>query len=282
MIFGTDFRKSPETIGAAQLTPVEFNRGMPKYAIALWTFVVTGANNGIAGTGIFEYEQMIDNDLTISILPAELRALFEYIYSRMGGSVPAAGMLNWHFPFYLLSMLAPKINGGDYPEVGLPAGTDKVWRVNLDPGGAASAGNEFIGWKKSPRPVTHSPLMNGKALSGLNASSPDEQYEINWQPVATCGVIINGLSHFSRIRIHAADAKGFTTQLCDITPTQILELMDPYNVQSITDPLYIPFDVPTVFGKDSYILFTTTAGYTGAERIIPVQLVQEEAPAAAK
>jgi hypothetical protein len=99
--------------------------------------------------------------------------------------------------------------------------------------------------------------------------------------VPTCGVIISGFSHFSRIRIKAADSKGNLTELCDVTPDQILSVLDAYNVQSITDPIYIPFDVPTIFNKDSVILFTTRNTYDETERIVPVQLVEEPAPAAA-
>jgi hypothetical protein len=274
MIFGFDYRKSAETILVTQTDPVEFNRGMPKYAVSLFAFVITGTDNALDGAGVDRYELNLDNDLVVSIKPEELRALFEYIYSRMGGEVPAAASLAWHIPWYLLGMLAPKIDNGNYPEVGLPAGTDKVWRVNLN--AASDAGSYRIGWKKSAKAPTHSPLIVGRAVSGLAASSLDETYEINWQAFPTVGMIVNGFSHFDRIRVFAADSKGFTTQLCDITPTMLLELLDPYNVQSITDPVFIPFDVPTVFGKDSYILLDTKNTYDGSERIVPVQLVEEK------
>jgi hypothetical protein len=289
MIFGLEHRKSVELIADGQTNAVEFNRGMPKIAVALFTFLVDitagapgdEAHVGLAGDGIARYVYSMDNEQIIDVTPAELRALFEYIYSRMGGVVPSDDALEWHFPFYLLALLAPKLANGSTPVVGLPAGSDKVVRWDLSAGGEATESSVRIGWKKSGSPVTHSPLMNGRAISGLNASSTDEEYEINWQPVPTCGVIISGFSHFSRIRIKAADSKGNLTELCDVTPDQILSVLDAYNVQSITDPIYIPFDVPTIFNKDSVILFTTRNTYDETERIVPVQLVEEPAPAAA-
>lgn len=279
MIFGMEYRKSPERIADAQTDPVEFNRGMPKIAVALFTFLVgdgtepEGDHVSMGGDGIDRYVLNMDNEQIVDVTPAELRALFEYIYSRMGGAVPAATAKAWHFPFYLLGMLAPKLDNGNYPVVGLPAGSDKVVRWDLN--ASSEDAPVFIGWKKSSAPVTHSPLMNGRAISGLVASSPDEEYELNWQPVPTVGVIISGFAHFDRIRIQAADNAGNLTQLCDVKPDQILAVLDAYNVQSITDPIFIPFDVPTIFNKDSVILFTTLSTYDGTERIVPVQLVPE-------
>lgn len=285
MIFGTQYRKSTETIEDSQTDPVEFNRGMPKIAVALFTFLVDisgGAPGdedhvGLAGDGISRYILDMDNEQILDVQPNELRAVFEYIYSRMGGAVPAADALSWHLPFYLFGLLAPKIAGGNYPTVGLPTGTDKVVRWELSAGGEATESTVRIGWKKSSDKVTHSILMNGRAISGLNADSPDEEYEINWQQVPVVGFVLNGLAHFSRIRIMLADAKGNLTQMCDVTPDQILAMLDPYNVQSMTDPVYIPLDVPTIFNKDSVILFTTKPSYDGSERIVPVQLVEEPA-----
>ncbi len=193
----------------------------------------------------------------------------------MGGAVQATSAAAWEWPFYLLGLLAPMIDNGKYPEVGLPAGSDKVWQTVFTPD-AASAATIKIGWKKSSRPVTHTPLMIGRVLSGMTATTLDNLYEVNWQQAPVVGVVINGLTHFDRIRVFAADKGGEPRQVADIlTATFLLAIMDPYNVQSITDPLFIPFDVPTIMAKGSYILFDTNGSYTGAERIVPVQLVPE-------
>jgi hypothetical protein len=282
MIFGTDYRKSPETVANNDAGPVSFNRGMPKYAVALFMFAITGTNAAkftLAGSLLTKYQLYLDTELVIDMTPSETRALFEYIFSRMGGQVQATSAASWAWPFYLLGLLAPMIDNGNYPEVGLPAGSDKVWQTvfTADPASVASL---KIGWKKSSKRVTHTPLMIGRVLSGMTATTKDNLYECNWQLAPVVGIIINGLGHFDRMRIFAADAGGQPMQVCDVTTADfLLDLLDPYNVQSITDPFFIPFDVPTIMAKGSYILFDTNGSYTGAERIVPVQLVPEAAPA---
>jgi len=278
MIFGTDYRKTPEAVANNDAGPVSFNRGMPKAAVALFMFAVAGTNAAkftLAGSLVTKYQLFLDTELVIDATPAECRALFEYIFSRMGGAVQATSAAAWEWPFYLLGLLAPMIDNGKYPEVGLPAGSDKVWQTVFTPD-AASVATIKIGWKKSSRPVTHTPLLIGRVLSGMTLSTLDNLYEVNWQQAPVVGIIINGLAHFDRIRVFAADKGGEPRQVADVlTATFLLALMDPYNVQSITDPLFIPFDVPTIMAKGSYILFDTGSGYTGAERIVPVQLVPE-------
>jgi hypothetical protein len=277
VIIGTKFRETPESSVDDQLTPVQFDRAMPKHAISLWTFILTAttaAENGLGGSKIGFYEQALDNELIMQMTPSETRALFEYIYSRMGGAVPATDALIWDWPFYLLAMLAPMLDGGKYPEVGLPGNSDKVWRTGAD--GAAdglSVGTFLIGWKKSMREPTHSPLMVGRVLSGMTLSTKGNLYEINWQPVPCVGFVINGFAHFDRFKLYAADDKGEVREVADVTHDQVLALLDPYNVQSITDPVFIPLDQPYILNKGSYILFDTGAGYTGTERIVPIQLV---------
>lgn len=278
MLFGTDYRKTPETVANSQVGPVSFNRGMPKYAVALFMFAITGTNAAkftLAGSLVTRYQLYLDTELVVDMTPDETRALFEYIFSRMGGAVQATSAAAWEWPFYLLGLLAPMIDNGKYPEVGLPASSDKVWNTvyTTDPASVASI---VVGWKKSSRPVTHTPLMIGRVLSGLTATSEDQQYDINWPQAPVVGMVIKGLSHFDRLRVFAADKGGDARQVCDITVADfLLAIMDPYNVQSITDPLFIPFDVPTIMAKGSYILFKTNGSYTGAERLVPIQLVPE-------
>lgn len=285
MIFGTDYRKTPETVANNDTGPVSFNRGMPKYAVALFMFAISGTNSAkfaLAGSLLTKYQLYLDTELIIDMTPSETRALFEYIFSRMGGAVQATSATAWEWPFYLLGLLAPMIDNGKYPEVGLPAGSDKVWNkvFTADPASVASI---KIGWKKSSRPVTHTPLMIGRVLSGMTSNSLDQLHEVNWPAAPVVGIIINGLSHFDRIRIFAADKGGEPRQVCDIvTASFLLAIMDPYNVQSITDPLFIPFDVPTIMSKGSYILFDTNGSYAGTERLVPVQLVEEPSAAPAK
>ncbi len=274
MIFGMDFRENPIAIIDDQTTPTQFDTGIPKFAIALFTFIMVGADNSFTGTGFGRYQFVIDSDMVIDMTPSETAALFEYIYSRMGGQVPATDALIWDWPFYLLGMLAPLLDGGNYPEVGFPSGSDKV--IRFQAGSDADAGSALIGWKKSTREPSHSPLMLGRVISGLTDTSPDQRYEINWQPVPTVGMIINGFAHFVRFRLFAADAKGETREVADVLHDHVLQVLDPYNVQSITDPLFIPFDMPTVFAKGSYILFETASSYDGTERLVPVQLVPEK------
>lgn len=277
MFFGMFYRETTEAIAAAQATPVQFDRMMPKIAVALFTFILTGANNSIAGTGPSRYQLSQDNEQTIDMTPSETRALFEYIYSRLGGSVPAANDLTWCWPFYLLALLAPKIADGAYPEVGLPEGSDKVWRTQLS--GTNSDGTMTLGWKKSPNKVTHSPLLVGRTLSGMTAGEECEFNIDTWKKAPVCGIIINGFAHVDRMKLVAADKEGNQVQLNDVLSAQILQVLQPYSAMSITDPIYIPFDVPTVFWKGSLIKFTLGAAYDGTERIVPVQLVDERVAA---
>jgi hypothetical protein len=282
MLFGADFRESVETIGAAQATPLEFNKGVPMIALGLLWFIVTGtaAHNGLGGDGIDRYQIALDSDLVVDVTPSELRTLFEYLYSRFGGSVPATTAVAWVFPFYLLSILAPMLDSGKEPVIGLPAGSDKLVRYQLNANSAA--GSVKLGWAPSTGPVSHSPFMVGRIISGIpTGANKDSRYEISWQPIPTVGIIVNGFAHIDRIRMFPADSSGKTSELFDILHDAMLALLDPYNVQSITDPLFIPFDVPTIFLKDSYILWDTNSSFTGAERIIPVQLVPEAKPKAA-
>jgi hypothetical protein len=149
-----------------------------------------------------------------------------------------------------------------------------VWRFHGNAN--LSAGTIQIGWKKSARPVTHSPLMVGRAVSGLTLSTADQRYEINWQPVPTVGMIINGAAtSFLRMRLFAAGPDGMAVEIADVRRDHIFQLLDPYDADSITDPYFVPFDVPTVFHKGSYILFETGAGYLASDRIVPIQLVPE-------
>lgn len=277
MFFGMFYRETTETIAAAQATPVQFDRMMPKIAVALFTFVLTGANNSIAGSGPTRYQLSQDNEQTIDMTPSETRSLFEYIYSRLGGSVPAANDLTWCWPFYLLALLAPKIDAGSYPEVGLPDGSDKVWRVQMS--GTNSNGLATLGWKKSANKVTHSPLLVGRTLSGMTAGQECEFPIDTWKKAPVCGIIINGFAHVSRMKLVAADTEGNQVQLSDALSDQLLQVLQPYSAMSITDPIYIPFDVPTVFWKGSMIKFTLTGSYDGTERIVPVQLVNERVTA---
>ena len=277
MLFGMFYRETTETVGVSQTTPVQFDRMMPKIAVALFTFVMTGANNSIAGTGPSRYQLSQDNEQTIDMTPSETRALFEYIYSRLGGSVPATSDLTWCWPFYLLALLAPKIDGGAYPEVGLPEGSDKVWRIQMS--GSNTAGLATIGWKKAPNKITHSPLLVGRTLSGMTLSQECEFPIDTWKKAPVCGIIINGFAHVTRLKLIAADAEGNQVQLNDSLSDHILQVLQPYSAMSITDPLYIPFDVPTIFWKGSLIKFTLSASYDGTERIVPVQLVNERVAA---
>jgi hypothetical protein len=279
MIFGAKYRESIENIGAAQATPLEFNKGIPGLAMALLTFLVTGtaSHNGLGGDGIDRYQIALDSDLIIDMTPSETRAMFEYLYSRMGGQVPATTAVAWDWPFYLLGLLAPMLNGGAAPVVGLPAGTDKLIRLQLN--ASSAIGTVKLGWAPSAGDVTHSPHIIGRLLSGMTAgANKDSRYEVSWQPIPTVGIIINGFNHIDRIRMYPADANGKTSELFDMLHDQILAVLDPYNVQTLTTPLFIPFDVPVIFAKDSYILFDTNAGYDGTERILPVQLVEEAKP----
>lgn len=279
-VFGTDYRKTPETLHDNDEGPISFDRSMPKYAIGLFMFVTAGdegAGVALAGALVSRYKLYLDSELVIDMTPSETRALFENIYSRMGGQVPATSAQYWAWPFYLLGLLAPLIDGGKMPVVGLPAGSDKVWQtVNIP--NAASDATIKIGWKKSSAKVTHTPLILGRVLSGMTASSPDQQYDINWPQAPCLGVVINGLAHFDRIRIFAAADSGDPVQVADVLAASfLLALEDPYNVQSITDPFFIPFDIPTTMKKGSYIFFDTNGGYTGTERAVPIQLVAEPA-----
>lgn len=273
MIFGHDFRENTETIGVAQTDPVEFNRGMPAYAIALWTIIAVGANNSLAGSGPTRYQQTLDSELVVDMTPDECRALFEFLYSRMGGIVPATSDLTWVFPLSHLSILAPQLDNGAPPEIGYPAGSDKVFRVQLS--GTNTAGSMLLGWKKSPRPVTHSPYMVGRVISGLTANTADQQHLLTLKPLPTAGIIIKGFANFTRLRLYAADKEGMVQELFDAKTSQILAMLQLYNEQTITDPVFIPFDLPTVLPKGSYILFETGAGYAGTERLTPIQFVKE-------
>lgn len=275
-MFGIDWREDTIAIAGGAAQNINFNTGIPKGALERILLTMVGANNGMAGTGIDDYVYALDGDEWLNVKPAELRVLFEWIYSRYGGAIPATTDLEWPLPLDLFGMLLP-----GNPGVGLPAKTRKTFLIRGNAN--LSAGSAEIGWKSAMRKVEYVPYLIGHTLSGLAASTPSNRYEINIPQFDTVGFIIDlGATEFTRIRFYLADDDGKVREVADWKRGHILMNLQPYHAVSVTDPVFLPFDAPVVVKPGSYFLMDTGAGYDGTQRFVPVQFMKTEAATAAK
>jgi len=275
-MLGIDFRENTVAVTGGAAQNMQFDTGLPKGALQAILWIITGANNSLAGTGIDDYVFSLDGDDWLNIKPAELRCLFEFIYSRHGGAVPATSDLTWVLPLYLLGMLLP-----GYPMVGLPENTKKVFLVRGNAN--LSAGAMEIGWQKAMRQIEYVPYLVGQTINGLAASSNDQRFDLHLQQFETAGFVIDlGSTEFSRLRFFLADQNGNVREVADWKRDHILQMHQPYHAASVSDPVFIFFEAPVVIYPGSYILFNTGAGYDGTQRIVPVQFIPVKKAAAPK
>jgi hypothetical protein len=275
LVAGHKWREKVEAILAA--TPgqvIDFSTLMPQHAVALFSFVVTGVNNGMGGTGVTKYLSKLGTGTWLDMLVIEVRCLFEFIYSRYGGDVPAAGALNWVMPLHLLNLLIPDLAvGGVMPEVGLPSNSDKIFQFFMD-GVNASAGTAILGWIKSYREPTHIPYLQGHAVTGLAAGTNNQNYKLPWQPLPTAGFVTSfGATTFTRIRLYAPNEQGVVEEIFDTKREQLLALPLPYSDLSIVDPIYLNFGRTIIIRPGSYLLVDGGAGIDGTQRFVPVQFI---------
>lgn len=267
-MFGMDFRENTIAITGGAAQNVQFDTGIPKGALERFGFLMTGANNGMAGTGWDSYVFTLNSDEWLNMLPAELRVLFEFIYSRYGGQIPATTDLIWPFPMDLFSMLLPAV-GGVTPQVGLPGNSKKVFLLRGNTN--LSAGAAEINWKAPNRAIDYVPYLIGQVINGLSASSNDQRFELNLTQFPCVGFIMDmGATEFTRIRFFLADENGKVKEVSDWKNDHLQSHLQPYHVGGATDPLFIPFDYPVIIYPGSYLLCNTGAGYNGTQRIVPV------------
>lgn len=266
-MLGVDFRDSTEAVAGGAAVDIEFFEGVPKGALSWLLFVAVGANNSIGGSAIDRYISRLDSDEWLDITANEMRAIFDFVYSRFGGVIPATADLTWGIPLELLALLIPGMG-----TVGLPSNVEKDVMVRLNAN--ASAGSIQLGWKFAASEPDYMPYFVGKTISGLAAATNDERFEINLQPFPTAGFVIDlGATEFTRVRIFAADPQGRTTEVTDLLRDHILMMHQPFDEAGLTDPILIYFDKPIIFERGSYILFNTGAGYNGTQRMVPLQFV---------
>lgn len=270
-MFGCDFKEATITITGGVVQNIQHDTGIPKGALERIRFIMVGANNGVGGTGIDSYVFSLNGDEWLNILSAELRCLLEFIYSRYGGQIPATTDLTWTLPLDLFAMLLPP-EGGVMPQVGLPANTKKVF---ITKGNASlSAGSSEIGWKRPNREVDYIPYLIGQVINGLAASTNDQRFELNFAQFPCVGLIMDmGTTEFTRIRFFLADKDGKTTEVSDWKNDDIQLNLQPYHVNAVTDPVFLPFDYPVIVYPGSYLLVNTGAGYNATQRIVPVMFM---------
>lgn len=273
LTIGHKWREKTETIAATTLQTIDVSTLMPRHAVALWTFILTGANNGVGGTGVDRYEMKLGTGLYLQMTAAEMVALLEYLFSRYGGDIPATTDLTWCLPFHLMNILIVDLAAnGMLPEVGLPSGSDKIVQAFLNAANS-SAGLLTLGWIKSYREPTHVPFLIGHTVTGLTASVDNQTYKLPWLALPTAGFFITGGStDFTRIKFYNDNEKGVSEELFDLTYDQILALTQPYLV---TDA---PGTFPVIFGRtiiprNAYIIVNVGAGYAGSERFLPIQFI---------
>lgn len=275
-MLGIDFRENTIAITGGAAQNVQFDTGIPKGALAAILWIMTGANNSLAGTGVDDYVYSLDGDEYLNIKPAELRCLFEYVYSRFGGAVPATSDLTWVWPFYLLGHI---FLGGAM--VGLPEKTKKVFLIRGNAN--LSAGTAEVGWMAAMREIEFCPYLVGQTINGLAASSNDQRFELNLQQFTTAGFIIDlGATEFTRIRFFLAGEDGNVREVADWKRDHILMMHQPYHAASVTDPVFLAFDTNIVIRPGSYLLMNTGAGYDGTQRITPVQFIPKKKATAPK
>lgn len=266
-MLGIDYRENTIAITGGAVQNAQFDTGIPKSALAAILFIMVGANNSLAGTGIDDYVFSLDGNEWLNIKPAELRCLFEFVYSRFGGAVPATSDLTWVLPLYLLGILLP-----GFPSVGLPHSTKKVFLIRGNAN--LSAGSMEIGWQMPWREIDYVPYLVGQTINGLAASSNDQRFDFNLQQFMTVGFIMDlGATEFTRIRFFLAQEDGTVKEVADWKRDHILMMHQPYHAASISDPVFIFFETPIVIRPGSYLLVNTGAGYDGTQRIVPVQFI---------
>lgn len=270
---GHKFREKTETILATTAQTVDFSTLMPRHAVALLSFILTGANNSLDGSGVDRYEMKLGTGLFLQMNPEELQGLLEYLFSRYGGDLPAAADLTWILPFHLMNILIVDLAAnGMLPEVGLPSGSDKIVQI-FENAANSSAGTATLGWIKSFREPTHVPFLVGHTVSGLTASVNNQIYKMPWLALPTAGFLLNaGSTDFTRIRLHNEDEKGVDQEIFDLTYDQIVAMTQPYLA---TDA---PAVVPVIFGRtliprNMYMIVDVGAGYAGTERLVPLQFI---------
>ena len=274
LTIGHDYREKTEAVAGAAIETVDFSTLMPQMAVAIYTFVLTGVNNGIEGTGIDRYYSFLGTTRHWDMLAAETRALMEFLYSRLGGAAPATTDLTYPIPFHLLAMLILDLSdaNGVPPEVGLPSNTDKIWQIVTTVN--ASVGVVTLGWLKSYREPTHIPYFIGHAVTGLSASVNNQPYILPWQALPTAGFISDfGATEFTRIRLYVPDDQRNPVELFDLTRDQALALAQPYSANAITDPFVLAFGRTIVPVKGSYLLIDGGAGINGTQRFVPLQFM---------
>ncbi len=276
LAIGHDWNEKTEAIAAATAGQViQHSDLMPQFAVALWTFVMAGVNNGVEGTGVEKYRMLLGTAEILNVLAAELRSLLELLYSRFGGAAPATTDLTYPVPFHLLGILFSDLTDaeGIPPEVGLPSNTDKVWQMITTVN--SSLGTSTIGWLKSYREPTHVPYLIGHAVTGLTASVNNQPYILPWQALQTAGFILDfGATEFTRLRLYIPDDNKNPVELFDLTRDQALALQQPYSANSITDPFCLIFGRTVVPVKGSYLLIDAGAGINGTQRFVPIQVMQ--------
>lgn len=275
-MLGIDFRENTIAVAGGAAQNIQFDTGIPKGALAALLFIMVGANNSLAGTGIDDYVFSLDGNDWMNMKPTEIRCLFEFVYSRMGGGVPAAADLTWVLPLYLLGMLMP-----GFPSVGLPDKTKKVFLIRGNAN--LSAGSMEIGWKVPDREVDFVPYLVGQTINGLAAASNDQRFELNLQQFDTAGFIMDlGATEFTRVRFFLAGEDGNVREVADWKRDHLLMMHQPYHAATISDPVFIWFDVPIIVRPGSYLLMNTGAGYDGTQRIVPVQFIRAKKATAPK
>lgn len=279
-MFNVDWRENTITITGGVAQNAQFDTGIPKGALERILFIMVGANNSIGGSGISSYVFTLNGDEWLNVLPTELRALLEFIYSRYGGAAPGSNDLTWPLPLDLFAMLLPPENG-IMPQVGLPANTKKVFLIRGNTN--LSAGSMEIGWKAPNRDIDYVPYLIGQVINGLVASTNEQRFELNVSQFPCAGFIIDmGTTEFSRIKFFLADENGKTREVFDMKNDHIQMQLQPYSANSITDPVFIPFDYPVIIRPGSYLLINTGAGYDGSQRLVPVMFMPAKKATAPK
>jgi len=231
--------------------------------------------NGFVGTGVDRYQAKVGTELFLDVAPIFLRALFEPLWCKGGGKVPAAADLAWEFDFSLLSQLLPDVEEAGRRRdstVGLPGDSLKKWTTIFK--AAATAGVGIIGYEESDEPDWIPYLMPHTFNDMVDGAKVRNRHELMLQPLLCAGIVMDmGSTEVA--------ADGLTLQLANkdgvlmreqtkLRRAQLLAKLKPWINGDILDPVFIPFDVPRVVEHHSVLYIDTAAAFVKTQEYLPV------------
>jgi len=231
--------------------------------------------NGFVGTGVSRYQGKVGTDFFMDVAPIFLRALFEPLWCKNGGRVPAAADLAWEFDFSLLSQLLPQVEEAGVKRdstVGLPGDSLKKWTTIF--GAAGTVGVGIIGYEDADEPDWIPYLMPHTFQDMVDGAKVRNRHELMLQPLLCAGFVMDmGATEVAAdgLTLQLADKNGvLQRQQTQLRRAQLLAKLKPFIHGDIQDPVFIPLDVPRVIEHHSVLYIDTAAAFLKTQEYLPV------------